>query len=148
MNRFLTAVAGGALALSVLSVQASEVEDAIEYRQGVFTALKWNLMPMGAMVKGEMPYDQAEFTMRAERLAALSPMALEGFVEGSDGGESEAKPEVWTEMDKFSAGFDTMHSSATALVEASRSGDLDKIRPAFGEVAKSCKGCHDNFRED
>ena len=73
---------------------AVKPEDAIKYRQGVMAAQGWNFGAMGAMVKGEKPYDKAEFARRAENLAALSKMSLEGFtIEGSDKGKSKAKPE-------------------------------------------------------
>ncbi|MBR9883235.1 MAG: cytochrome c [Oceanospirillales bacterium] len=144
----MTAAVGGVLLVSALSVQAAEVDDAIEYRQGIFNAFKWNLGPMGAMIKGKMPYDQAQFTLHAQRLETLSHMPLEGFVEGSDSGDTDAKAEIWSDMDTFSAGFDKLQTNAAALVEASNTGDMEQIKPAFGAVAKSCKGCHDNFRKD
>lgn len=147
MKKLALITLAGSLLCTSLSAQSADVEDAIEYRQSIFTAMKWYFGPMGAMVKGDMPYDQAEFTRRAELFAKLTPMAEEGFVEGS-AEDSEALPVIWEEMDKFSAGFDTLEANATALVEASKTGDMGQIKPAFGEVAKSCKGCHDNFRED
>jgi len=147
MKKLAIASLAGTLLLGAVNVQADDIEDAIEYRQGIFTAMKWYFGPMGAMVKGDMPYDQAEFTRRAEQFAKLTPMAEEGFVEGSAEG-SEALPEIWEDMDTFSAGFDKLETAANALVAASKTGDMGQIKPAFGEVAKSCKGCHDNFRED
>jgi len=41
-----------------------------------------------------------------------------------------------------------MVEKADALAEVAKSGDLDQIKPAFGALAKTCKGCHDNFREE
>lgn len=147
MKKLALVTLASTLLLGAVNVQADDIEDAIEYRQGIFTAYKWYFGPMGAMVKGDMPYDQAEFTRRAEQLAHLAPMPEEGFVEGSAEG-SDALPEIWEEMDQFSAGFDKLETTTAALVEASLSGDMDQIKPAFGAVAKSCKGCHDNFRAD
>ena len=147
MKKLLAASVAGALMMGSLNVQAADVEDAVEHRQGIFSAMKWYFAPMGAMIKGEIDYDQAEFPRRAELLSALTHMAEEGFVANSAEG-TEAKPEIWENMDKFSGGFDQLQSNAAALVEASKSGDMGMIKPAFGEVAKTCKGCHDNFRED
>jgi cytochrome c556 len=36
--------------------------------------------------------------------------------------------------------------STQQLLKASQSGDLDAIRPAIDNVQKSCKSCHDSFR--
>ena len=47
-------VATGLLLAGFGAVQADEVkpEDAVKYRQSVYTAIKWNFAPMGAMMKG------------------------------------------------------------------------------------------------
>lgn len=137
------------LALSTSSVvMASDADDAIEYRQGVFTAMKWHFAPMGAMVKGKLAYDAAEFQRRAELVAALAKMPQEGFVEGSDKGDTDAKAAIWENKDKFDQGMQMLVEKAAALEEAAQSGDMEQIKPAFGALAKTCKGCHDNFKED
>ncbi|HEY2976325.1 MAG TPA: cytochrome c, partial [Burkholderiaceae bacterium] len=33
------------------------------------------------------------------------------------------------------------------LDAAAKSGNLDAIKAAFGDAGKTCKACHDNFRE-
>ena len=140
--------ATGALALAVsMAALAAKPEDAIKYRRGVMAAQGWNVGAMGAMVKGEKPYDKAEFAQRATNLAALSKMALEGFtVEGSDKGDTKAKPEAFAEMDKFKGGVEKLNTETAKLAQVAAGGDLGAIKAQFGEVAKVCKGCHDNFR--
>lgn len=125
---------------------ATDVEDAIEYRQGVFKTIKWNFGPMAGMVKGKIDFDAAEFSRRADLVAVLSKMPGEGFIEGSDMGDTDAKPEIWENKDKFDAGMDALAKNAAALADAAKSGDMSVIKPAFGELGKTCKGCHDNFR--
>lgn len=36
---------------------------------------------------------------------------------------------------------------AMKLNAAAKTGNLDQIKAAFGNVAGSCKACHDSFRE-
>jgi cytochrome c556 len=138
----------GALALAMsMTALAAKPEDAIKYRRGVMAAQAWNVGPMAAMVKGEKPYDKAEFAQRATNLAALSKMAMEGFtVEGSDKGDTKAKPEVFAEMDKFKGGIEKLNTETAKLAQVAAAGDLGAIKAQFGEVGKTCKGCHDNFR--
>lgn len=149
MNRkhYLIGVTG-ALALTVgMAALAAKPEDAIKYRRGVMAAQGWNFGAMGAMVKGEKPYDKTEFAQRATNLAALTHMALEGFMaEGADKGDTKAKPEAFAEMDKFKGGMEKLNSEAAKLAQVAAGGDLGAIKPQFGEVAKVCKGCHDNYR--
>ena len=149
MNRFTftTLVTLLGLTFSAAAV-ADKAEDAIKYRQGIMAAQAWNVGAMGAMVKGEKPYDKAEFAKRAENLAALSKMTLEGFtIQGSDKGKTKAKPELWNQMEKFKGGTEKLAAEAAKLSQVAQGGDLEAIKPQFGETAKVCKACHDNFRE-
>ena len=138
----------GALAFTVsITALAAKPEDAIKYRRGVMAAQGWNTGAMGAMVKGEKPYDKAEFAQRAANLAALSKMALEGFlVEGTDKGDTKTKPEAFAEMDKFKGGVEKLNTESAKLAQVAAAGDLGVIKAQFGEVAKVCKACHDNYR--
>ena len=122
-------------------------EKAIEYRQGVMTAIGWNFGPIGAMMKGKQPFDKDLVARNAEFIAVLSKMAPEGFIPGSDKGKTKAKPEVFTEMDKFKGGMEKLQTETAKLAEVAKTGSMDQIKPQFGEVAKTCKACHDNFRQ-
>jgi cytochrome c556 len=131
------------------AVLADAAEDAIKYRKGVFQVVKWNFGPMGAMIKGEMPYDKDGFARRAEAVATMSKMALEGFPKGSDmGADTTAKPNIWEEWDNFKAGMEKFEAASAKLAEVSKSGEMDAIKAQFGETAKTCKGCHDHFRQE
>ena len=132
-------------AMSV-NVQADMAEDAIQYRQSVFQTYKWHFGAMGAMVRGKAPYDAAKFKHHAEALAAVAPLAAEGFVEGSDLGDTAAKDELWENLADLNKRFDELALAASELAAAS-GGDLDAAKAAFGAVGKGCNGCHDNYRE-
>lgn len=122
-------------------------ERAIKFRQGILQAQGWNAAFMNAMIKGDRPYDKAEFLQRAVYLEQLSHMAWEGFIPGSDqGAPTKAKAEIWKEPAKFTR-YQTALQTATAnLVVAARTGELATIKPAFNDVAKACGNCHDDFR--
>lgn len=147
-NAVVAALLGASLLGAALMAHAAKPEDGIKYRRGVMAAQGWNLGNLAAMVKGEKPYDKAEFAQRAANLAALSKMAHEGFtVEGSDSGDTKAKPEAFAEADKFKAGMDKLGTETAKLAQVAGSGDMGMIKPQFGEVAKVCKGCHDTYRK-
>ena len=68
MQSRLKLVAGLMLMGMAVSTQAqTKPEKAIEYRQGIFKAQLWNVLPMAAMVQGKAPYDQAAFLLRAQQ---------------------------------------------------------------------------------
>jgi cytochrome c556 len=135
------------LALTVTGTAvAVTVDDAIKYRKSVYQVIKWNFGPMGAMVKGEMPFDAEAFARHAERVAALSGMPLEGFIPDSDLGDTTAKSEIWQQWDTFKSRMQDFETEAAKLAEVARGGDEKAIRAQFGATAKTCKACHDDFR--
>lgn len=139
-------LAGILTAASTVAI-AAKPEDAIHYRQGAFSAMAWHFGTMGAMVKGKMDYDADDFSRRAEIVAQLSKLPMEGFMPGTYTGDTDALPAIEENWDKFEGGMGTLVKNTAALAEVAKSGDMDQIKPAFGEVGKTCKGCHDNFKD-
>lgn len=146
-KHLITAIAAAAITMSA-TAGAVDADKAIEYRQGVFNAMKWHFGPMVGMIKGKIDYDAADFERRAKLIAALAQMPQEGFAEGTDAGDTDAKAEIWENKAKFDQGMKMMVEKSAALAEVAKSGDMAKIKPAFGALGKTCKGCHDNFREE
>ena len=82
-----------------------------------------------------------------EIVAMLNRMQFVAFIDGSEkGGNTRAKPEVWSEKDKFAAAVAKSQDDVLKLVAAGKSGSLDQIKAAVGAVGQSCKGCHDVFQ--
>ena len=139
--------AAAAVLLSTTTVAFADVEDSIEYRQSVFKAIKYHFGPMADMVRGKVDYDQAAFSLHADRVAALAKMPGDGFVEGSDKGDTDAKSSIWSNRAAFDQRLDTFASDAATLAEVAGTGDMGEIRNAFGNVGKNCKGCHDEYKD-
>jgi len=121
-------------------------EDAIKYRQGVYRVIGWNFGPMAAMAKGDRPYDAAAFARHSEIVAYMSKLPLEGFVPGSENGETKAKPEIWLDMDDFKDKLEKMQAQAAKLAEVAKGGDFNAAKAQLGETGKACKACHDKYR--
>jgi len=148
MQKRIKLAAAIALAATAASAHAQfKPEEQILYRQGIFKAQRWNVVPMAMMVQGKAPYDQAAFLARAQRLDQLSKMAWEGFGPGTDAGApTKAKAEIWSDAAGFKKAQDAFQAETPKLVAAAQSGNMDQIKAAFQGVVKSCDNCHDNFR--
>lgn len=142
----LTLTLAGMLAFGFGNVMADEAEDAIKYRRAAFTLIKGNFAPMGAMVKGEMPFDANAFAEYAANLAAVAGMADDGFIDGSDNGDTKAKAAVWEKRAEFEQKMQEFQKLSNELAVVAKSGDLGQIKPVFGAAGKSCKSCHDDFK--
>ena len=122
---------------------------AIDYRTSVMTVVGWNFKPMGAMLKGKIPYDQAAMARRAQDLAAAASLDfLAGFPEGSDeSDDTAAKAEIWMDFEDFERKFDAFRKAAAKLAAAAQAGDREQVQAQFGATAKSCKACHSKTRK-
>ena len=142
------ALAAATLAAPAAAQNFQKPEDAIKYRRGAFTVMAAHFGALGAMANGRAPYDAQAAARHGDVLAAVSHLPFNGFVAGSDKGETRARTEVWSENGKFKAAADRMQGEVQKLAAASKTGDLDKLKEAFRSAGPSCKACHDDFRKD
>ena len=125
--------------------QFAKTEDAIKYRQSVMSLISTHFSRMGAMVKGEAPYNKEAFEKNAVLVDSLYRLPLEAFMTpGSDKG-SGMKADALTQKDKFSQMHQTTEAELAKLAAVAKGGDLNAIKPQFGAAGASCKACHDAF---
>lgn len=127
------------------SAQFAKKEDAIKYRQSAFALMGAHMGRIGAVTKGEAPFNAAEVQKSAALIATLSTLPWEAFGPGTEGGK--AKPAIWKEMDKVKDGADKFMKAAADLNTAAKSGNLDQIKKAFGATGQTCKACHDSYKD-
>ncbi len=142
--------AGALVAAMPAAAQFAKPEDAIKYRQSAMYVMGFNAGRLGAMVNNKAPFDPKIAAESAANIEYLSKLPFIGFVEntGSDKGKTKAKPAVWQQSDKFRSAQQKMQEEATKLNAVAKSGDLEQIKASFGALGRSCKACHDDFREE
>ncbi len=143
-------LAAAVLAAGAAHAQEVKPEEAVKMRQGVMTAVKWQFAPIGAVVKGERPFD-TDIAARAQNLALLSKIAAEGFQVPSGPDlvpSTRAKANVWTEGNRFGEGMRQLATEAERLAIAAQSRDPERLKAQFMTVGKICKDCHDTFRSE
>lgn len=138
---FIAGALGGAHA------QFDKPEHAIRYRKSVMFLISQHFGRMGAMVKEKIPYNQEVFAHNAMLVETLSRLPWEAvMVPGTDTGDTTLNATVFAQQAKFKEVAQTFEARATKLVGAAQSGDFGAIKTQFGEVGKSCKACHSQFR--
>ncbi len=128
--------------------QFAKPEDAIKYRKAGFTLMAAHFGRLGAMAQGRVPFDAKAAAENADVLATVAKLPWAAFGEGTDKGETRAKPEIWKEAAKFKEAADKNQAEIAKVVAAAKTGNLDNLKAAFGSAAPTCKACHDNFRKD
>jgi cytochrome c556 len=150
MKKFISLV-GATIAMTMTvpaQAQFAKAEDAIKYRKASFTVMAAHFGRLGAMANGRAPYDAKLAVENAEVVATLAKLPWSAFGEGTDKGETRAKPEIWKESAKYKEASDKLQAEVAKLNTAAKAGNLDALKAAFGPAAASCKACHDNFRRD
>ncbi len=136
-----------ALCLGVATTTgAHALDDEIGARQQLMQDIKAAMGASVAMVKGEMEYDakRAELAMRTMNAAAIGlPMFF--TKDNSEDLDTEAGPKIWQNMDGFKTGAGILAGTSDAAAKKASEG-LDAFKMAFGDVAKTCKGCHSEYR--
>jgi len=142
------AVAGLATALPA-AAQFQKPEDAIKYRKAAFTLMGNHMGRLGAMAQGKAPFDAKTAADNAAILETVSKLPYVAFLEGTDKGETKAKPEIWKNWDKFRAAAIKMQDEVVKLSATTRTPGLtvDQLKTAVGAVGATCKGCHDDYRQ-
>lgn len=136
------------LALSLpAAAQFAKPEDSIRYRQSSFFIMGQHFQRIGAMANGRIPFDARVAAENAEVVANMAKLPWAGFGPGTDkGAPTKARAEIWTEQAKFKDAGEKAMAETAKLASATKTGNLDAIKAAFGATAASCKACHDAYR--
>jgi cytochrome c556 len=138
--------AAGVMMAVPAAAQFAKPEDAIKYRQSAFTVMAAHFGRIGAVVKGEAPYGPS-VAADAKIVETMSHLPFPAFVDGTDSGDTGARPEIWKNRAKFDAAAENMQKAVAELAKVAASGDEGALKGAFGAAGKACKDCHDDFRK-
>lgn len=122
-------------------------ERAIKSRQAAYFLMGQQLAKINATVKGDLPFDKASLEMSADVLVLLSKVVPQTYPAGSDQGATKAKADIWKEMPKFNKLAQDSQVEAGKLKAAIVTGDMALIKAAYGATSRSCKSCHDSYKD-
>lgn len=150
----LTGFGLAAALMASASVNALEVDKAIEYRQDALRVMAFQTGPLGNMAQGNIDYDAETFALRANNLAAVAHLPWEAFIEGSlmgdgHGIETDAAADIASNMDDFMARADRLSQETGTLAQMANDGEeFGALRQQLGAVVNTCRSCHDHYRDN
>lgn len=145
----LALVVAGLAAPALADGHGAALEAATKARKANMSMISYNTGILGAMAKGETPYDASVAAAAAENLSAAASMnRIVLWIEGSEQGAvpgSRAKTEIWSDAAGFEEDAMALETAAAAMVAAAGT-DLDSLRAAMGPVGAACADCHKAYR--
>lgn len=145
MNR-RWAVAVAAVSFSAIAATAVVAQsDVIKQRQTLLKQFGDVTKPVGGMLRGSVPFDLATVQAALDIYAKNAKVLPTLFPVGSDTGDTEALPTVWSKNAEFVALYAKLGSDATAARTAIT--DEASFKANFPGVVKNCGTCHDTFRK-
>ena len=144
----------GAIALAAATTayaqQAPKPENLIKWRQSAFQVVAWNSGRIKASLDGGYNTDQV--LRSANVIAAIANSGLSTlFAAGTETGkgwhDTTVKAEAFSNSAKFGElGGDFAKESNELVRVVSSGGDAAAVKDQFGKLQKTCKSCHDDFR--
>ena len=93
---------------------------------------------LAAFVARYLPVAAGEALRSAQLVAALCDYPRNFFTEGTDKGETRAKPEIWKDAAKFKEAADKLQAESTKLSAAAKTGNLDSLKLSYRATANAC----------
>ena len=137
----------GATTVQAQSFAPAKGEDALRYRQSTLFLMGQHFGVLGAMAKGDRPFDAASFAWNAKEVENFSHLPWDSFwVAGADQGKHRMKPEIFTEEDKFLGYAKQLQDETAKLVQVASGSDVAAAKAQVAATGKACGQCHDAFR--
>lgn len=154
-RRMLKTVFGVLVALVIAGFSATnsaaldrKSEQAIKHRRAAFALMSTYFSRLVQTVDEDRPFDASQVKRDALTLESLSRLPWEGFVAGTESGDSRARDDIWFEEDAFRKLANDLQTAASTLAKTAATGDLAALRSSVRATRDVCNACHKRFRKD
>ena len=142
------AIAAAAIAVATSAFAQPKPEAFVKHRQSAFALMGWYFGPMGAVAKGEKPFNKDELVKATALVATMAKLPYDSFPVGTETvGNTQALPAVWSNNAKFKEIAAKLATETETLAKLASAGDEAGFKKQFGVVGGTCKACHDDFRK-
>jgi len=142
-KRTLAFSAGFSIVLAGAWGAGLAAEDPAHQRHEAMETVQESFKPLRAIAVKEAPFDAAVVKKNATTILEKLKEAHGLFPEGSGGGDSRAKPEIWSDRAGFDQAMKDAQAAATAMAAVTEEA---AFVPAMKSLGGACKGCHDKYR--
>ena len=143
---FLAATGATALLTACGEPADTHPDKPVTQRRAAFNTILKAFEPMGMMLRDKR-YDADAFLQSAEKLEAAKEGPWRHFTADSNYPPTKATDKVWSEAAQFETERQGFLAATGKLLEAARSKDEAKVRPAYEAVHDACRSCHKTFKK-
>lgn len=91
--------------------------------------------------RGNLADEAIEFRQSLYSVVGWYSRQLDGMAKG----DTKAKSEIWSDPTGFKKDIDAFQQAAAKLADVA--GDANAFKSSFGDLGKTCKSCHDDYRK-
>jgi cytochrome c556 len=124
----------------------AQYEGIIKYRKNVMKSTGGHMGAIVDILKNGLPLT-AHIVDHAHSINKNNKMTLAMFPKGSGLGDTKAKSTIWENWTKFKNAVDASVRESTKLVKVAEIGDMNAFAKQVRATGKTCRGCHQSFRE-
>ncbi len=138
------------LALLPLGLEANEdANQKVEYRKDLMESAGAHMGALGCYMKGQCQLPPKVLKRAARGIGLVGKLSIPAYKTPTPGAtvKTTSNAKVWSEWDKFEQGLKAMTERAQELESIAATGERSQMGPAMGKLGKTCKGCHEAFRE-
>jgi cytochrome c556 len=142
---------GTVIAAGTVTTMAQDKEAAVKARQQTMDQEGPAIRTILGYVN-DQGTDQATAIAKANELIAAGDKIAGLWPAGTSSkdmpGKTNAKPEIWEQLEKFKGLYASVKSNEEKLLAALQKGDKAAAQAAIGDIGKNgCSACHGQFRE-
>ena len=144
------ALLGSTYSIAKEANDEKQARAAAEFRQSIFKLIRSNAGPIGGMARGNIAFDNDVVIKNASRINQLSHMIPDYFaIDTSNYSiDTEALAKIWDNKADFEQKAAALQSASAALMETAQAGNESDTKKAIGSIFRTCKSCHDEYKQD
>ncbi|MBW8777968.1 MAG: cytochrome c [Burkholderiales bacterium] len=151
MKTKLIALAALTLAATAHAQQAPKPEQLIKWRQSAYQTIAWSTARVKANVDGS--YNKDDAARAAAVIAALANSNLgvlfpAGTETGKGWRDTTVKANLFTDGAGVGAAAAAFSKEANELARVTQGGDVAAVKAQLAALQKTCKACHDDYRNN
>jgi len=135
-------ILGLALTAGVAIAKEGVQDPTVKARMDLMGINGMNTKVLGDMAGEKAPFDAAAAEAAKTALVAAATQIPAAFETEADDPVSEARPDIWMNMEGFVEKAKGLETAAGAMDVSS----LESVQAGMGAIGEACKACHSDFR--